>query len=224
MVARNVTFEECFNDWTREYYDKVIASSKRTIDAAYLYCSKIYGMKMWDIRSYHLKDLIDTAYRIESEGKNKGKKKFASPTVKARIKSVLNLMFDYALEHEIVDKNYARNFKLDSDIRKEAKNNKREIHIFTKKEIEELWEDQQYGFTDMILIDLYSGWRPQELATLIIEDVDLEKNVIRGGMKTEAGRNRIVPFHPEILPLIKNRMKEARMLNSDYLFNDSDGQ
>ena len=77
-------------------------------------------MKMWDIRSYHLKDLIDTAYRIESEGKNKGKKKFASPTVKARIKSVLNLMFDYALEHEIVDKNYARNFKLDSDIRKEV--------------------------------------------------------------------------------------------------------
>ena len=31
---------------------------------------------------------------------------------------------------------------------------------------------------------------------------------MRGGMKTEAGKNRIVPIHPLILDLIKKRMEE----------------
>ena len=45
-----------------------------------------------------------------------------------------------------------------------------------------------------------------------------------GGLKTDAGKNRIVPIHPLIKPLIENRMKEAVSLHSEYLFNDSNGQ
>ena len=48
----------------------------------------------------------------------------------------------------------------------------------------------------MILVGIYSGWRPQELATLKTADIDLEANTMKGGMKTDAGKNRVVPIHP----------------------------
>ena len=47
---------------------------------------------------------------------------------------------------------------------------------------------------------------------------------MKGGLKTDAGKNRIVPIHPIIKPLIENRMKEADTLQSEYLFNDVNGQ
>jgi integrase len=41
-----------------------------------------------------------------------------------------------------------------------------------------------------------------------------------GGIKTDAGRNRYVPIHPLILPLIEARYNT----HNEYLFNDEDGQ
>ena len=76
----------------------------------------------------------------------------------------------------------------------------------------------------MVLIGIYSGWRPQELSILQIADIDLEAETMKGGLKTDAGKNRIVPIHPIIKPLIENRMKEANTLQSEYLFNDINGQ
>ena len=78
-------------------------------------------------------------------------------------------------------------------------------------------------FVDMILIEIYSGWRPQELAILQVENVDLEKNTMFGGLKTDAGRDRIVPIHPLIKQLVEKRYNEAVEMGSEYLFNDEEG-
>ena len=47
------------------------------------------------------------------------------------------------------------------------------------------------------------GWRPQELATLRLDEVNLEKWYMQAGMKTEAGKQRIVPIHSKIKELVK---------------------
>ena len=60
----------------------------------------------------------------------------------------------------------------------------------------------------MILIGIYSGWRPQELAILKIADVDLQNRSFCGGLKTNAGRNRIVPIHPIIYNLVEKITKK----------------
>lgn len=52
-----------------------------------------------------------------------------------------------------------------------------------------------FAFVDMVLIGIYSGWRPQELATLKKSDIDLDAKTMFGGLKTEAGKNRYVPIH-----------------------------
>lgn len=63
-----------------------------------------------------------------------------------------------------------------------------------------LWNNlYDVDYVDVLLIQCYSGWRPQELGLLKMENVDLENWVIVGGMKTDAGKDRVVPIHPKFV-------------------------
>ena len=64
------------------------------------------------------------------------------------------------------------------------------------------------------------GWRPQEMALLKVEEVNLDDWYIRGGIKTDAGKQRVVPIHTRIRPLIKRNYDFAVSIDSEYLFND----
>ena len=110
-----ITFSECYEKWTEDYFQKISPSAVRTVEASYKYCSSLYDMRMKDIRTYHLKGCMDDGYIIPEIGKDKGKKRFASANTKSRMKSMFNLLFDYAVEHEIAIVNYARNFNIDDE-------------------------------------------------------------------------------------------------------------
>ncbi len=89
------------------------------------------------------------------------------------------------------------------------------------KSVLHLWDHvDSLRFVDWILIQCYMGWRPQELAKLKIADVHLDEGYIIGGMKTIAGKNRIVPIHSKILNLVKKNYETSLELGSEYLFND----
>lgn len=160
---------------------------------------------MKDIRVKHMEQTISDA----KVGDN----------TKARMKSLFNLMYKYAMKHEIVDKDYAALCDSVKKPRPEI------VRIpFSDQEIQCLWDDIQFPFTDMVIIGIYTGFRPQELATLKTEDVDLEQATIKGGLKTEAGKNRIIPIHPAIMELVKQNYNKAKTMHSDHLFNDEFGQ
>ena len=72
---------------------------------------------------------------------------------------------------------------------------------------------------DVLLIQCYSGWRPQELGLLELKNVDLENWTFRGGIKTDAGTDRVVPIHSKIRHLVERKYKEAQELGSLYLLN-----
>lgn len=89
--------------------------------------------------------------------------------------------------------------------------------------MQKLWNNlYDVDYVDVLLIQCYSGWRPQELGLLKMENVDLENWFITGGMKTDAGKDRVVPVHPKIRSLIKHRYQEALSLGSEYLINCTD--
>lgn len=218
----NLTLSDLYQKWTDYYFPTLESeSSIRTITAAWRYCHAIYSMRVKDIRARHIKGIMEDGYVITSRGKDIGKKVYASPGTKARIKSMFNLMLDYAVEYELVDKNYARTFDLSNDIIKEKEEATR-CHInFNNSEMGILWDNLgKVRFVDWILIQCYMGWRPQELAILEIENVDLDKWCITGGMKTDAGKRRTVPIHPRIKNLVKKNYEQAILLGSDRLFND----
>lgn len=212
----SITVKELYEKWTDEYFNKLTsASSIRTITSAWAYCSSIYDMRASDIRARHIKGCMENGTAII-----KGEKRSPTPNCKSRIKSMFNLMLDYALEYEIVDKNYARTFELSGNIIEEISRVKRGHIPFTEKEMSILWENiNDIEYVDVVLIQCYSGWRPQELGLIEVEKVDLENKTFEGGMKTDAGRNRIVPIHPRIYPLIEKKYNEAIEIGSKYLIN-----
>lgn len=218
-----LTIKELYEKWFDEYRKTLTSkSSERTITSAWKYCTSIYDTPVNSIRTGQLKDLINNA-SLQNEN---GTFKEASAGTKSRIKSMFNLMFDYALEYGIVDKNYARNFSLSDEVVEEVNTTQRPHIAFTDDEIKKLWEniDVKDSYIDVLLFQCYSGWRPQELGLLEIKNVDLDKWEITGGMKTPAGKNRIVPVHPLVRDIVINRYNEAKELGSNYLFNCTDGQ
>lgn len=201
--SNKITFAEVYEKWKEEHFKTIVPSAQRTWISAFSHSAPIHNMRFKDIRVTHLEGTINNAQVGQS--------------TKQRMKSLYNLMYRYALKHEICDKDYAA--MCDS-----VKKGKPQIVRvpFSDKEIKALWEELSFPFVDMVLIGIYSGWRPQELAILKIADINLEERTMFGGLKTDAGRNRCVPIHSAIYPLIEKRYHEAEKIGSEYLFNDAD--
>ncbi|MFM1580870.1 site-specific integrase [Helcococcus bovis] len=89
--------------------------------------------------------------------------------------------------------------------------------IFTKKEIKLLLDNlENYRDLDITLILLYTGFRINELLNIEIKNVNLQEKWMRGGNKTAASINRIVPIHPKIYKFIEYRYDE----NKTYLIRN----
>lgn len=216
-----ITMTELYDRWSKEYFKSISETSIRTVSSAWTYCSSIYNMRVMDVRARHIKGCMDDGYRIEYRGKRKGEKIYASSSTKTRIKSLFNLILDYAVEYELVDRNYARTFDISSDVLKDMEENKSRHMPLTTDELNVLWRNVgNVKFVDWILIQSYMGWRPQEMGLLKLEDVDLTNWTMTGGIKTEAGKSRIVPVHTRIKSLVKNNYEFAKSIGSEYLFND----
>lgn len=220
LGSADMTVAELYEKWFTKYKEGLKSSTSiRTITAPWKYCSSIYDFPVKSLRAGHIKDLIDNATITENE-----KTKKASAGTKARIKSIFNLMLDYALEFDLVDKNYARTFSISDDVINEQADAKKQHIVFTDSELQILWNNISMDYVDILLYQCYSGWRPQELCLLKIENVDMDKMEIIGGMKTDAGTNRTVPIHPRVKDIIAKRYTEAKSLGSEYLFNCTDGK
>lgn len=220
------TFSDLYEAWSESYFASLSGkSSERTITSAYAYCSGLYDMPIRQIGPGHIRDAMEKGFIIPTMGKDKGKQRFASVGTKERIKSMCNLMFDYAVEHRLVVSNPARAFKI-GDLLDEIKKKSKGKIPFTQEQVNDLWKYvEDIPFADMVLIALYTGFRPQELAIIETKNVLLDEDKIIGGMKTEYGIDREVPIHPMIKPLVEKRYRQAtERFHSDRLFNDPKGQ
>lgn len=186
---RKVTFEDVYTRWSNEAFEDLADSTKRTWRAAFSHCKELHNVRFKDIRVWDLEQVIKSA--------NVGN------ATKVRIKCLFNKLYKYAIKHELVSKNES----LYCDVPSARRQINREP--FSKEEILCLWENLDVPFVDMILVGIYTGFRPSELTLLKKSDIDLKENFICGGMKTAAGRKREVPIHSEILPVIKKKLIES---------------
>jgi integrase len=209
VKTNGITFEEAYNiflpDKLKTYKNQ---SSARNLYMAFNHSLPLHKTKLRDIRPAHLENCILSADISESS--------------KQHMKSFYNNFYDWAVSNDLVDKNYAKMmFPLGNPIKPKQKTDE-EKNPFTNQEVQWLWENiDNYRFIDVILIQIYGGWRKSELCDILVENVHLDECYIVGGKKTEAGINRIVPIHNDIIPLIQKRLREAETLNSQYLFNDT---
>lgn len=205
IKADTITFSGVYEKWSATHFQSIVPSAQRTWVSAYNHSAPLHNMRFKDIRANHLEEAIRHAD--------------VGASTKQRMKSLYNMMYRYALKYEITDRNYA-------DLCETVKRGKPKIvrKPYSPNELQVLWDNIDVPFVDMVLIGIYSGWRPQELAILKIADVDLAARTMFGGLKTDAGRNRCVPIHPKIYDLVKRNYDKAISMNSGHLFNDENGQ
>lgn len=86
------------------------------------------------------------------------------------------------------------------------------------RKIENVASINQIG--KMLVIYFYTGLRPSELLQIKIKNVFLAENYMIGGIKTAAGKNRIIPIHSNIKQYVQefyeqNKDKEFLIMNNN---------
>lgn len=103
-------------------------------------------------------------------------------------------MSKFALQCDYIEKNYAQFCTVDSEDDDESG------VPFSPAELDILWSDSSDPVTQMILILIYSGFRISAFESI---EVNLSEGYFKGGVKTAAGKNRIVPIHSAVLPFVQ---------------------
>lgn len=219
LTTKIITVGDLYKVWSESYFKKISPSAKRTVEAAWAYCDDIAKLPLKKLGSKHIEDVMYNGTREVIRGSSKEVRK-ASINTQMRIKSIFNLMLDYAVGYKLLQSNVARTFDI-NDMRKEAEYQKKIKEPFTQEELNLFWENvEEFPFIDMLLVGCYMGYRPSELCELKVINVSLDENYIIGGNKTLAGKDRKVPINPLIKPFVEKRYKQAIKLGSIWLFND----
>ena len=206
-MSESLTMQELFDRWIEVKSKTISDSGQRMYSAAWKYCSSVHKIQVKALKISDIKFCMEEGSVIK-----KGVRCKATPVIKKSIKILFNLLLDYAVENSLVDKNISRVYVV------HEKSPEQKHHIpYTDEEMNILWNNLgQYG-VDLILIQCYTGLRPQEIGLIEVETY--KDGTIKGGMKTEAGKNRVIPIHSKIQPLVEKRYEESVRLGSKYLFN-----
>lgn len=205
MDANKTTFSEVYEKWSMEHFPKISESNKKGYSASYKICSSLYDMKMNEIRKSHLQNVVDTC------GKN-------YPTLR-KLKVLFNCMYKFALENDIVGKDYSQ--FVDIAQYKDKNPNTISRSPFSKEEIEKVWTYKENEYCSVILMLLYSGCRVSELLDLKKENVSLEErcfDIIAS--KTEAGIRK-VPISKKTFSFFQYWMQKN---DCEYLLSTKEGQ
>lgn len=219
-LKEDITLEELYERWWKERKrDEMSKSSQDATKTHWKYLHPLHQIPVRELKSKDVKLCIQNASYVN----DKGEKYIASENVQDYIKTTLSQILDLAVEYEMIERNVARTIKLT----KSSKNNeKKTIHkSFSEKDMAYLWSKVDELDTEAaIIIQCYSGWRPDELCKIKIEDVDLENWIFYGGSKTSNGINRPVPIHSKIRKYVKKFYDEAIKNNSDTLITVKDSR
>jgi integrase len=196
-----ITFGNVFDQWKEGKFEGLSRTSINGYNAAFAACIALHDMKFVDIRAKHMQDIIRTS--------NKGHGNLR------KIKVLFNQLFKFAMENDIVNKDYATYVVVGKNTEDSSRK------AFSDKEIKRLFEVVgNINYVDTILIMIYTGLRIGELIILKPEDVDLKNRTITGGIKTDAGKNRIVPISNKIYDMVARRVLQ----DNEYLIARENGK
>lgn len=212
FMTNSITIGELYDRWYKRDIETASHAVISLTKTAWRYCQSVINIKVIELRPYHIRYCMEEATVVVD-----GVTKTASSQVKSRIKTIFNKMLDYAVEFEIVDKNYSRMFAPTKTKQEDTENINAHIP-YIDEEIQKLWENIGDPIVDALLVQCYSGMRPTEVCIIETSNVNINDRIIIGGIKTKAGKNRHIPIHHRILPIIEKHYNDANTAGSKYLF------
>lgn len=180
-----LTFAQVYELYYKDKFEnpkkKFSKSTAKNYQWAYKQCTSLYERPMKSIVTKDMQAILDACTLSYSSVNS--------------IRNLFGQMFDYAIINGIVSTNYAQYTAIHTE--KVFENGE----PFTEEEIKMLWKNKSNPDVQIILILIYTGMRIGELQ---ITNINYENNCFEGGLKTPAGRDRIIPFPDSIKDFIKN--------------------
>ena len=188
----NVKFKDLYKKWLDGHTEKVTQSTINCYKSAYKYFSMLYYVEVAKIRTEHLQKCIDEC----PHGKR----------TKENMKALGTSLWDYAMQLDIVDRNYAKFIYI-------HKEEKAEKTAFSKEQLNVMWANvKNVPNLKYVLLLCYTGMRLGEMLGAMTENYFPEDGYFVTGIKTEAGKNRVITISPKIEPFFDDFGK------SEYLF------
>ncbi len=180
VPSDQMTFRQVYDGFMAEYLKKNrSASAVSAYKSSFPKCAPMHDTAFADLRKKDFQAIFDDNSHYSVSTLN-------------NIKKLFNQMFAYAIENNIVDRNYASNVSYTG----------RPIEPgvpFSEEEIDLLWAHADRTDVQATLILIYSGCRIGELET-----IKVKPDRLIGGNKTPSGKNRVIPIHPYIKGFVGN--------------------
>ncbi|MBE5867942.1 MAG: hypothetical protein E7293_03160 [Lachnospiraceae bacterium] len=199
------TFKEVYDKWLAHKISLKKAPTESTVrnyGIAYRRFEDVHSRKFALLRPIDYQPIAD-------------KLKLKSDSTVGMAKTVLYQMYEYAIKQlQLCEKNYAEY------VIWEYTNTETQMHVpFSEAEIKKLWEEKDFKDVDKTLMLIYSGLRAQEFLSIETKNIHLAEGYFIAGMKTEAGTNRTIPIHDDVLPFFKRYYSKR----NKYLFQNTKG-
>lgn len=189
----NHTLQMLYKDWSARGFQKISKSTENCYKSAWKYMEPLHNEKVRGIRTGHFQDIIDG---MQEKG--------LSYSTMHNVKVLAGILEKYAMQYDIINKNYAEFVEL-------PPNNTEEKEPFTEEQVKKLEEAARDNilYSRLILIMVYTGWRINEFLGLQVKDYDPKQNAFTGGLKTDYGKDRIVPVHSTIQPYVDELLQSG---------------
>jgi integrase len=199
---RGKTFKEVFELYYERKYKVPYGHSgekkaaERSNVAAFKNSSALHDMEFAKISLNDLQKVVDDC-----------------PLKHASLELIVTLfrqMYAYAIAHDICGKDYSAYVKI------EVPDDDEHGVPFSDEDLRILWRNRKDPVVEMLLIMCYSGFRISAYKKMV---VNLEERYFQGGVKTKAGKDRIVPIHSCIYGLVNDRWERYGMLLDDPVYS-----
>ena len=181
LLFSGKTFKEIKTLWLSSIKEKILPETFKNVVISLKHFEILNENKISDIKLFQLQKIFnDMDY---------------SRGYKSNCKSVLNRIFNFALKNDFIDSNKVQFVELGK------KNIVVERKIFTRDEINILWQNLKVNNVYIILILIYTGMRIGELLALKVCDVDLDNKVIYIRKSKTSSGIRTIPIPDKILSL-----------------------
>lgn len=188
VASRKLTFSEVYERWSERRFQQISPNRAEQFKSIYKALSEFHDKPFADLKLLQLQAYFDRRTDISSASLQ-------------HYKILFNQLYKFALKHEITDKNYAQFI----EIRKTGK--VKPHKTFSLEELRALWAAKEDRDVQIVLVLIYTGLRITELLEMPKYRVNVQERYMVGGIKTEAGRDRIIPINWRILPFIEELMQ-----------------
>ena len=180
----NVKFKDLYKKWLDGHTEKVTQSTINCYKSAYKYFSSLYYVEIAKIRTEHMQKCIDGCPH--------------GTRTKENMKALGTSLWRYAMQLDIVDRNYAEYLYI-------KKEDTAEKIAFSKEQLDLMWANvDKVPNIKYVLTLCYTGMRLSEMLGALTDNYNKEEGYFITGIKTDAGKDRVITISPKIKPFFED--------------------